>query len=100
MKVLMTADAVGGVWTYALELTAALATYDVEVVLATMGPKPDTAKVLAAQAIGNLRLVRSRYRLEWMTDPWDDVRRAGEWLQQLAAREAVSIVHLNGYAHA
>jgi hypothetical protein len=43
MKVLMTADAVGGVWTYALELSGALARHDIEVVLATMGPLPDTA---------------------------------------------------------
>ena len=34
----MTADTVGGVWTYALELTRALQPYDVEVLLAIMGP--------------------------------------------------------------
>ena len=34
----MTADAVGGVWTYALDLAAALRDRDVEVTLAVMGP--------------------------------------------------------------
>ena len=38
MRVLMTTDAVGGVWAYALELATALR---VEVVLAVLGPAPD-----------------------------------------------------------
>ena len=36
----MTTDTVGGVWTYAVELAAALAERDVEVTLATMGGPP------------------------------------------------------------
>ena len=36
-KILMTADAIGGVWTYALELVRALAPHGVEIALATMG---------------------------------------------------------------
>ncbi|MDP9034476.1 MAG: glycosyltransferase family 1 protein, partial [Myxococcota bacterium] len=36
-KVLMTADAVGGVWTYAVELAGELGRAGVETVLATMG---------------------------------------------------------------
>ena len=37
----MTADCVGGVWTYALDLADALAPHGVEVQLATMGRLPD-----------------------------------------------------------
>ena len=37
MRVLMTADAVGGVWTYAVELVRALERDGVEFTLATMG---------------------------------------------------------------
>ncbi|MDQ3796543.1 MAG: glycosyltransferase family 1 protein, partial [Pseudomonadota bacterium] len=33
MKVLMTTDAVGGVWSYALELARALEPFDIEVAL-------------------------------------------------------------------
>ncbi len=39
-RVLMTADTVGGVWTYALELARALSERNVSVVIATMGPLP------------------------------------------------------------
>ena len=39
-RVLMTADTVGGVWTYALDLSAGLGRSGIEVVLATMGRLP------------------------------------------------------------
>ena len=39
-RVLMTADCVGGVWTYALDLAESLGDFGVEVLLATMGPRP------------------------------------------------------------
>lgn len=95
MRVLMTADAVGGVWTYALELIRALPENDF--VLATMGPLPtdDQRSTLPH----NLRLVESSYKLEWQENPWDDVDRAGEWLLDLETRTSPDVVHLNGYAH-
>jgi glycogen synthase len=100
VKVLMTADTAGGVWTYALELGDALAQRGVEVTLATVGPapRPDQRAELRATSIR-----RSEHRvcaLEWMDDPWDDVEGAGEWLLSLAERDAPDIVHLNEYAHA
>ena len=100
MRVLMTADAVGGVWTYALDLSAALAQHDISVVLATMGPRPSDAQRAAVQRLSNVQLVESDYRLEWMADPWRDVTAAGEWLLDLANSAEVDVVHANGYTHA
>jgi glycosyltransferase involved in cell wall biosynthesis len=99
-KILMTADSVGGVWTYALELTRALEPYDVEVQLALMGPPPASAQRAEADRISNLSLFKSDYKLEWMSDCWSDVKRAGEWLLHLANRLRPDVIHLNGYAHA
>jgi glycosyltransferase involved in cell wall biosynthesis len=98
MRVLMTADTVGGVWTYALELASALGPLDVEVVLATMGEPVSRAQAKQAAEVENLTLVESRYALEWMPEPWRDVDAAAEWLLGLA--HDVDVVHLNGYAHA
>ena len=39
-RVLMTADAVGGVWTYALDLAQGLNEADIAVRLAVLGPAP------------------------------------------------------------
>jgi glycosyltransferase involved in cell wall biosynthesis len=99
-RILMTADAVGGVWTYALELCRALAGHDVEVALATMGDPPTAAQLAEAAALANLTVHVSRFRLEWMSDPWPDVGRAGAWLLELERRTRPDVIHLNGYVHA
>jgi len=100
MKVLMTADAVGGVWTYAVDLCRGLAQHGVEVVLATMGPAPSAAQQRCMGALPNVRLNVGPWKLEWMDDPWSEVTAAGEWLLELARRERVELVHVNGFAHA
>jgi glycosyltransferase involved in cell wall biosynthesis len=98
--VLMTADAMTGVWTYALELTRALAPHGVAVALATMGAPLDGRRRAEAAELDNLELFESDYRLEWMSDPWDDVARAGRWLLELRDRIRPDVAHLNGYVHA
>lgn len=100
MKVLMTADAVGGVWTYALELVDALAAEGVEVELATMGPRPTADQRTQAAASSLAALHESELALEWMDDAWADVERAGAWLLELRDVVRPDVVHLNGYAHA
>jgi glycogen(starch) synthase len=96
----MTADAIGGVWTYAVELARALAPADIEIVLATMGRavSPEARREVAA--LPHVRFCEHPAQLEWMDQPWDDVNRAGDWLLALAAEVQPDIVHLNGYCHA
>ena len=96
----MTADTVGGVWTYATELARALAPHGVEVALATMGRALDEGQRREITALANVTLHESDYRLEWMESPWSDVEAAGAWLQRIAAEWSPDVVHLNGYAHA
>jgi len=96
----MTADTVGGVWTYALELTRALQPYNVEVLLAIMGPSLSESQRDDARSLPNLSLFKSNYKLEWMPGCWSDVKRAGEWLLHLENRLQPDLIHLNGYAHA
>jgi glycogen synthase len=93
MRILMTADTVGGVWRYAVELVRAL---DADVTLATMGAPPTEEQ----RAEAPCRLEESSFALEWMPDPWDDVARAGEWLLELADDVRPDVVHLNGFVHA
>jgi glycogen synthase len=97
MRILMTADAVGGVWTYSLELARELQQSGCEVVIATMGVPPSPAQRAAASA-AHIKLCESRYALEWMADPWADIARAGAWLLELEAKLQPDIVHLNQFA--
>jgi glycogen(starch) synthase len=98
-RVLMTADTIGGVWTYALELARALGEQGVEVALATMGAALREEQKAEAQALPRLQIFESAFRLEWMEDPWQDVARAAEWLLDLEAELRPDFVHLNSFAH-
>lgn len=100
MKILMTTDTLGGVWTYALELIDGLAPLGAEVALATLGrPLSDDQRAELA-LLKNVEVFESGYRLEWMQDPWEDVEASGDWLLELADKTGADLVHLNGYAHA
>ena len=100
LRVLMTADAVGGVFSYAIELASALARSGAPIALATMGGPLSPAHQRAALAVPSLSLFASDYQLEWMEDPWDDVARSGEWLLDPERKPRPDIVHLASYAHA
>lgn len=99
-KVLMTADPIGGVWSYVLELARALAAYGVRIDLATMGQPLSPEQRREAQDEANVTLYESSFKLEWMEDPWGDVAQSGEWLLSLEAKLSPDLVHLNGYVHA
>ncbi len=99
-RVLMTADAVGGVWLYALDLAAGLQRRGVGVLLAVLGPAPTPRQCAAARAIPGVSLRHAGFRLEWMPDADLDIDRAGAWLSALEAEFRPDLVHLNGYAHA
>lgn len=98
-KILMTADTVGGVWTYAIELIRALAPFGTEVALATMGGSMSKSQREEAESVPNLRVYESEYKLEWMENPWEDLEKAGEWLLQLRDEVQPDLIHLNGMAH-
>ncbi len=99
-RVLMTADAVGGVWQYALDVAAGFSRRGIEVLLAVMGDAPRPHQIAAADRIPGLHLVSAPYRLEWMEDAAADIGASGVWLLTLARRFKPNVVHLNGYAHA
>jgi glycogen(starch) synthase len=103
MKILMTADAAGGVWTYALELARALgpaaAPERVELTLAMIGPQPSDEQREEARAIAGVDLRESDWKLEWMPGSAEDVAHAGDWLLALERETQPDIIHLNGYAH-
>lgn len=99
-RLLMTADTIGGVWTYALELCRALRSSGHEIALATMGRLPDRAQRREAMAIPGLELHASPHRLIWMDEPWRDIEAAADWLSGLAAAVRPDVVHLNDLGHA
>jgi glycosyltransferase involved in cell wall biosynthesis len=100
MNVLMTADTVGGVWTYGLELCRGLQRHDTRVTLFSMGRMPDEAQREEIAAIGNITLMPTQYRLEWMPDCEGDLAASGELLLSLEQQLKPDVVHVNGFWHA
>lgn len=99
MNVLMTADSVGGVWSYALELADALAVHDISVTLAVMGGPLTSGQRAELRRSQVARCYASDFALEWQQD-WSSVQRSYDWLQALAGAVDPDLVHVNGYAHA
>jgi len=97
-RVLMTADAVGGVWTFALELARSFAARGVRTDLAVLGPPPSRAARRDAERIVGLGLHVGTFALEWTADPWASIEQAGAWLLELERRVQPDLVHLNDYA--
>jgi glycogen synthase len=97
-RVLMTADTVGGVWTYAVELARELESRGVRVGIATMGAALSPHQREEVAGSRRITVFESEYRLEWMTDCIADVEAAGEWLLELEREFQPDIVHLNQYA--
>lgn len=98
MKLLMTTDTVGGVWQYALELARSLG-HRADIALATMGAPLTDAQAHAAAQLRNVQVFESSYKLEWMQDPWEDVKAFGQWLLELEQQVRPDVIHSNGYAH-
>ena len=97
-RVLMSADTVGGVFSYAVELCRGLVDHGVGVTLATMGAPLSDKQRQDLRAVGPIDVRESSYRLEWMDAPWDDVARAAAWLMELEREVKPDLVHLNQFA--
>lgn len=98
MRLLLTADAVGGVWQYATDLARALAPHGVEAVLAVTGPSPTLAQVADAAALPATRLVDTGLALDWLAATPADVHAASARLAALATETRADIVQLNAPA--
>ncbi len=93
-RLLMTADAVGGVWQYAIGLAADLVRAGWSVDIATLGPAPSPDHRAQAVAAG-VTLIDTRLPLDWLATDAHDVVRAADAVAALAAARAVDVVQLN-----
>jgi glycosyltransferase involved in cell wall biosynthesis len=67
-RILLSTDAVGGVWRYSLELARGLALHGAEVVLAVLGPGPDAGQRREAEGIADLIVYPTGLPLDWTAD--------------------------------
>ena len=96
----MTADAAGGVWTYALDLAGGLAARGVTTTLAVLGPAPTGAQRARAEAVPGLQLRLTDLPLDWLAEGPEPVLAAAGALAAMAREAGADLVHLNSPAHA
>jgi glycosyltransferase involved in cell wall biosynthesis len=94
-RIFLTTDAVGGVWTHALDLSRGLAARGMAVTLAVLGPRPSPAQAAAAEAIPHLRLLLTDLPLDWTGADAAALEQAGLALAALAVEAGAELVHLN-----
>ncbi len=99
-RILMTTDAVGGVWTYSATLARALCARGYRITLVTLGPKPKPEQLASVAGVRGLDIEVTDLALEWMDPRGGDMRRARNVLRRIAARVRPDLVHLNGFREA
>jgi glycogen(starch) synthase len=97
-RILMTADAVGGIWTYGLDLARGLGERGVLTTLAVLGPAPSPDQRDEAAAIRGLDLVETGLPLDWTAESPAEIFRAGAAIADLARDVGADLVHLNSPA--
>ncbi|MFC5068034.1 glycosyltransferase family 4 protein [Flaviflagellibacter deserti] len=94
-RVLMTVDAVGGVWRYGIDLCRALSLGGVDVLLVGFGPTPSSSQNAEALAIPGLELCWTEHPLDWMADKRSPLAPISDTLNRLADKGDVDVFHLN-----
>jgi glycosyltransferase involved in cell wall biosynthesis len=100
LRVLMTADAVGGVFCYATGLARVIAQRGGCVHLVIMGPPPRPEQLEPLSLIDGVTIEVTDLALEWLDPEAHDLPRAAQRLAASAERFAPDVVHLNGYREA
>ncbi len=95
---LITTDAVGGVWRYSIDLADGLAARGIQAVLAILGPPASPSQRAEAKAVPGLSLVETGLPLDWTAATPDELERASDRLAGLAALVGVGGVHLHAPA--
>ena len=93
LRILMTLDAVGGVWRYAVDLGTALREAGHKVVLAGLGPEPSLAQRAEAAKVGPLHW--GAPPLDWMAEDPDALTGVAPWLDGLVDDVKPDLLHLN-----
>ena len=96
--ILMSADALGGVWPYTLDLAAGLTRRGARVSVALMGPAPERERVARAEAQSGARILTTGLPLDWTAGRAAEVREASDALARLAENVGADLVHLHGPA--
>lgn len=99
MQILLTADTVGGVWTYAQELVTGLLRRGVEVTLVSFGEMPELSQMRWTESLHGLDFRPTPFRLEWMQDAASDIDLSSEYLLNIIRETRPDLLHFSQYCY-
>lgn len=98
MHVLVTADTVGGVWTYAKELVTGLVRRGARVTLVSFGEIPAPSQVDWISAL-RIDYRPTAFRLEWMQQAEQDIGESRDFLLSVIDETRPDLLHLNQFCY-
>jgi glycosyltransferase involved in cell wall biosynthesis len=99
MHVLVTADTVGGVWTYTRELVSGLAKRGIRVTLVSFGGIPSRLQTAWLETLPDVTYFPTGFRLEWMQDAASDLSDSTEYLRGIIRECNPDLLHLSQYCY-
>jgi glycogen(starch) synthase len=97
MHILVTADTLGGVWTYATELVTGLVRRGVKVTLVSFGDIPSAAQTRWLDGLPQVDFRPTAFKLEWMQDSEADMEASSQYLSQVIDDVKPDLLHLNQF---
>jgi glycogen synthase len=98
MHVLMTADTVGGVWTYTQDLVGELVRNGVQVTLVSFGGLPSSEQTEWLRDLPEVDYRPTSLRLEWMREAAGDVEIARQYLTEVVRQVRPDLLHCNQFS--
>lgn len=97
MRLVITTDAVGGVWTYTRELTTELARRSHEVNVVCFGPSPTGKQCDWLKDLPRVTFQSRPFKLEWMAECESDVQAASTELARIVDEFKPDLLHSNQF---
>jgi glycosyltransferase involved in cell wall biosynthesis len=98
-RVMVTTDAVGGVWRYTLELTRTLSEAGITVAVVVLGPKPQARQLDEAYRSGSSVVEVTGLPLDWTVETERELNETARILRRHAGDWRADLVHLNAPAY-
>lgn len=97
MHILVTADTLGGVWTYTRELVTGLARRGVRVTLVSFGEILPSERTAWIDELRGVDYRPTAFKLEWMQDSEADMEASSEYLSAVIEETHPDLLHANQY---
>ena len=97
MHILITADTIGGVWTYTQELVSGLVRRGIRVTLVSFGDIPRPEQMEWMDGLASLDYHPTAFKLEWMQDCESDLVASAEYLESIIRESKPDLLHLSQF---